>query len=176
MKIKNLDKTFLERIASALDTEFDVVVGDADGADAAIQEYLFKRGAKGVTVYCSGSTPRNNLGGWNTKNVFPSAGAGTRAFYTAKDLEMAAAADYGLMMWDSKSTGTLSNVLEMLRRGKKSVVFVKKSKDFVTVKDSESARHLVSRMAETSRAKADQKIGINSQLRALSQEQFALPL
>ena len=110
------------------------------------------------------------------KNVFPSADLGTRAFYTAKDIEMAHIADFGLMMWDTKSTGTSSNVFEMLRRGKKSVVFVNKSKEFVTVKDGKSAKELVSKMAETSRAKADLKIGVNRQLRALSQEQFSLQL
>lgn len=42
--------------------------------------------------------------------------AGTRAFFTAKDLKMAEEADYGLMVWDTKSTGTLSNVIELLKR------------------------------------------------------------
>lgn len=176
MKIKNLDKAFLERIATVLANEHDIVVGDADGTDAAIQQYLFKCEARKVTVYCSGPSPRNNVGGWEVKNVFPSADPGTRAFYTAKDVEMAHVADFGLMMWDSKSTGTLSNVFEMLRGGKKSVVFVNKSKEFVTVKDGNSAKELVDRMAETSRSKADLKIGVSRQLRALSHEQFALQL
>ena len=39
---------------------------------------------------------------------------GSRAYFTAKDLAMAEAADYGLMMWDATSAGTLSN--EQLHR------------------------------------------------------------
>lgn len=176
MKIKNLDKAFLERISAILDKEHNIVLGDADGADAAIQGYLCKRNARQVTVYCSGSTPRNNVGEWDVRNIFPSAEPGTRAFYTAKDVEMARVADFGLMMWDSKSTGTLSNVFEMLRGGKKSVVFLNKCKEFITVRDGDSARELVGKMAEISKSKADLKIGVNRQLRALAQEQFVLQL
>ncbi len=36
---------------------------------------------------------------------------------------MARNSDYGLMIWDCKSTGTLSNVIELLRDRKKTVVF-----------------------------------------------------
>jgi len=43
---------------------------------------------------------------------------------------MADVADYGLMIWDAKSTGTLSNVIELLKRKKKAVVFVNKEKTF----------------------------------------------
>ena len=49
---------------------------------------------------------------------------GSRAYFTAKDLAMAEAADYGLMMWDATSTGTLGNVIELPGRKKKSSVFV----------------------------------------------------
>ena len=48
---------------------------------------------------------------------------------------MAEAADYGLMMWDATSTGTLGNVIELPGRKKKSAVFVNKSKEFMTVGD-----------------------------------------
>ncbi|MQW28393.1 hypothetical protein [Sinorhizobium meliloti] len=39
---------------------------------------------------------------------------------------MAENAEIGFMLWDSKSTGTLSNIIELTRRGKKTVVFVNK--------------------------------------------------
>ena len=59
-------------------------------------------------------------------NVYSKAKVGSRAYFTAKDLEMARTSDYGLMIWDCKSTGTLSNVIELLREKKKSVVFGKR--------------------------------------------------
>lgn len=40
-------------------------------------------------------------------------------FYAAKDQRMAEEASVGLMVWDGKSVGTLTNVLRLVRRRKK---------------------------------------------------------
>jgi hypothetical protein len=164
------------RIRNAVEKGLHIVVGDADGADASIQASLQSAGATDVTVYCSGDRPRNNLGDWPTHNVYPDAAPGTRAFFTAKDVEMALAAHYGLMVWDAKSTGTLSNVLELLRGGKKSVVFVNKSKEFVSVSDVVGLETLLSHMSDHARGKAEDKIRLKAKISALSNEQFALSI
>jgi len=57
---------------------------------------------------------------------------------------MAAAADVGLMVWDAKSTGTLSNIIELLAQKKKSVVFVNKEKTFRTISGVEQLDELTS--------------------------------
>jgi hypothetical protein len=44
-------------------------------------------------------------------------------FYAAKDREMAREADFGLMIWDGKSPGTILNVLRLVRAGKIAVLF-----------------------------------------------------
>jgi hypothetical protein len=44
-------------------------------------------------------------------------------YHTAKDLAMAESADCGFMLWDGLSKGTLNNILNLLERGKKSVVY-----------------------------------------------------
>jgi hypothetical protein len=64
MNIKNLDSTVKDRIDKIVASDFEIVVGDADGADSSIQAHLFEKGASRTTVYCSGSKPRNNIGGW----------------------------------------------------------------------------------------------------------------
>ncbi len=56
--------------------------------------------------------------------------------------------DYGLMIWDSKSTGTLSNVIELLKAKKKSVVFVNKNKEFVTISNVSNLNYLLTFMLE----------------------------
>ena len=127
-------------------------------------------------MYCSGDRPRNNLGDWETHNVFPDAAPGTRAFFTGKDIEMAMAADYGLMIWDTKSTGTLSNVLELLSQKKKSVVFVNKNKEFVTVSDVVGLETLIGYMSSHARQKAEDKIRLKAKIAALSNEQFSLSI
>ncbi len=167
--IKQLDQKLRERIDNIVTSKFDVVVGDADGADKAIQAYLFERGIRNAIVYCSGARPRNNIGQWPVHRVASGHAAGSRAFYTAKDVEMANDADYGLMIWDAKSTGTLSNVIELLIRKKKSVVFVNTTKAFLTVGDVSQIEALVLCMAERDRLRADEKIQLRDRVDALKQ-------
>lgn len=172
--IKHLDPKVKARIDNVVESDLAVVVGDADGADSAIQGYLAARCARNVTVFCSGTQPRNNVGAWPVHQVTTAHAAGSRAFFTAKDIEMAQAADYGLMIWDSKSTGTLSNVIELLARKKKSVVFVHRDKEFKTVGDVAQLESLVASMSAPARQKADEKIRLTSRMAALAQEQHRL--
>jgi len=174
ISISQLHEKVQERIKNIVSGDLNVVVGDADGADTSIQECLRAYHAKKVTVFCTGETPRNNVANWPVHHVQSKARSGTRAFFTAKDVEMAKNSDFGLMVWDCKSTGTLSNVIELLKAKKKSVVFVNKNKDFVTVGDKSGLDHLLHFMSEHARAKAEEKIGLSAKISALSQESFLL--
>jgi hypothetical protein len=176
MKIKRLDPRFVDRLANVVSSNLNIVVGDAGGSDASIQAALLAMNSKLVVVYCSGPQPRNNLGSWRVHSVFSDAEEGTRAYFTAKDVEMANVADFGLMIWDAKSTGTLSNVLELLRRGKKCVVFVNKNKMFITVAGIDGLNQLVETMSEGARAEAERKVGLISKIASIAHEQFSLPL
>lgn len=174
ISISRLHEKVQERINNIVSADLNVVVGDADGADTSIQECLRAYHAKKVTVYCTGEEPRNNVANWPVHHVPSKAKTGTRAFFTAKDVEMAKNSDFGLMVWDCKSTGTLSNVIELLKAKKKSVVFVNKNKDFVTVGDTSGLYHLLHFMSEHARAKAEEKIGLTTKIAALSQESLLL--
>ncbi len=176
ISISRLHEKVQERINNIVSSDLNVVVGDADGADTSIQQCLRDYHATKVTVYCTGDTPRNNVADWPVHRVHSKARAGSRAFFTAKDLEMARSSDYGLMVWDCKSTGTLSNVIELLKEKKKSVVFVNKNKDFVTIADKVGLDHLLHFMSEHARAKAEEKIGLSAKLAELNQEQFSLDI
>ena len=172
--ISRLDQRVKDRISKAVEAGLNVAVGDADGADTSIQEHLLSISAQHVTVYCSGDTPRNTVGDWTVEHVYPDAEPGTRSYFTAKDLKMAAAADYGLMIWDAKSTGTLSNVIELLKNKKTSVVFVNKLKTFVNVKDSQGLEALLENMSDVAKAKAERKMGLSSKVADLKQPGLAL--
>jgi predicted XRE-type DNA-binding protein len=174
ISISRLHKKAEERIRNIVSSDLDVVVGDADGADKSIQECLHSHGARRVTVYCTGDTPRNNVAEWPVQRVHSKAKAGSRAYFTAKDLDMARNSDYGLMIWDGKSTGTLSNVVELLREKKKSVVFVNKSKEFATIADVHGLKRLLTFMSDHARAKAEEKIGLSAKIAGMAQEQFSL--
>lgn len=170
MNIKNLDRKVKERIDTIVDSHLEVVIGDADGADTSVQWHLFNHGGAKATVFCSGTEPRNNVGEWPVECVQTKFAQGSRAYFTAKDLRMAEVADYGLMIWDTKSTGTLSNVLELLARKKKSVVFVNKSKTFQNVTNVAQLEELVGFMSEDAKRKADEKIGLLNRIGTLKSE------
>jgi len=172
MNIKHLDPKVKLCIDNILAKNFEVVVGDADGADTSIQAYLFNHGSSRATVYCSGERPRNNVGNWPVHRVETSHLEGTRAFFTAKDIRMAEVADFGLMVWDTKSTGTLSNILELLARKKKSAVFVNKARIFKDVSTVEQLEELVSYMSEHAKRKADEKIKLFDRIQSLKHEQM----
>lgn len=174
LSINRLHPKFQDRIGKIVSSNFDVVVGDADGADTSIQECLLKQCARRVTVYCTGDAPRNNVAEWRVYKVKSKARTGTRAYYTAKDVEMARRSDYGLMVWDCKSTGTLSNIVELLREKKKSVVFLNKKTEFVTISDRAGLDHLLALMSDHARSKAEQKIGLSSVMASFEQEQLVL--
>ena len=110
------------RINNALDRGFSILVGDANGVDKAVQQHLADVKYDKVTVYCSGDTSRNNVGQWETRNVGVGESEKNFQFYAAKDREMAQQAEFGLMIWDGKSPGTVLNILRLVRASKKAVL------------------------------------------------------
>lgn len=100
-----------------------IIIGDAAGADAVLQRHLHYSGYRNVTVFCSGATCRNNIGNWPVQHVSVPRHVGSGfQFYAAKDRAMAARADFGFMLWDGHSPGTLINVMRLAEAGKKARV------------------------------------------------------
>jgi len=175
MGIKNLDTNVLGRINNIIDSNYQVIVGDANGVDSSIQQYLISKASKSVLVYCSGKTPRNNLGHWQTQLIETNAPSGTRAFFTAKDIKMAEDCDYGFMVWDTQSTGTLSNAIELLKRKKMSLVYINKTKEFLKIKEVSDLERLISYMMSPSAfEKADKKLKLREQIESLKFDQEVL--
>ena len=164
MRIKNINKAALERIENIIHEQFTILVGDADGVDASIQQILEKKSYKNVKVYCTGDYPRNNIGKWELVTVQTDHKPKTRLYFTAKDIEMAKHCDYGLMIWDSKSTGTLSNVYQLLTFQKTSVVFVNKLRKFFNISSFEDFESLVSIMSNSAFEKANKKIKLKEKI------------
>ncbi len=174
MRIKNLDTNVLNRINNIVNSDYQVIVGDANGVDSSIQEYLNTMHSKSVIVYCTGNKPRNNIGHWMVENIKASAKPGTRAFYTAKDIQMADDCDYGFMVWDTTSTGTLSNTIELLKRNKKSLVYINKLKKFLKIRNVVDLEYLVSYMSEIAKDKAEKKLGLKRKIESFKNVQMNL--
>lgn len=174
MGIKKLDDNAQSRINNIVESGYQVIVGDASGVDSSIQEYLLSKNMKSVLVYCSGESPRNNLGNWPVEKIETTSTPGTRAFFTAKDLRMAEDCDYGFMVWDTKSTGTLSNAIELLKRHKISLVYVNKAKEFIKIKELSDLEKLISFMSKAAFDKAENKLRINEKIQSFKNQQSSL--
>ncbi|QMA47641.1 hypothetical protein HV030_14080 [Citrobacter freundii] len=172
--IKQLDPLVIERLKKIVDKKFNVIIGDASGVDSSVQYELLKMCCDTTTVFSSSSKPRNNIGGWPVNVVKTDFKRGSREFYTAKDLKMAEKADCGLMVWDSKSPGTLNNVIELLLRNKYSVVFINNIRDFVKIKSPDDVDKLINMMSVTDLAKAEDKISLREKLMRLKNNQMVL--
>jgi probable addiction module antidote protein len=131
------------RLDNVVATGHHVIVGDANGADKAVQKHFMDVSYDKVGVYCSGATPRNNLGSWPVHNVDAPKTAKGFQFYAAKDRAMAAAADFGLMIWDGKSPGTVLNILRLVRAGKISVLFNVAEKTALNIKSAAQWRNFL---------------------------------
>lgn len=176
LKIKHLHAKFVDRLKSVMEAGHSVVIGDANGADKAIQEVFFDNSYSALTVYCTGDEPRNNVGGWPVHSVRSNAPAGTKEFFTAKDVEMAHVADFGLMIWDTKSTGTLKNIIELLSEDKVTAVFVNKTKTFVNIQDGKKLAALTTLMSDRALEDAEDKLKLSKAIRDLSEKQLGLNL
>lgn len=119
ISINQLPPLAIEKINSITEKKYMILIGDAKGVDLLVQEYLLKNKYNFVTVYFAGKNIRNNVGNWETNQIidYDSKKRG-RELYTIKDKAMANDADYGLMVWDGKSKGTLGNIKEMKRQNK----------------------------------------------------------
>ncbi len=167
MRIKNIDNKVKERIDNIINSDFPILLGDANGVDTSIQELVNSKGYRKVTIYCSGKYVRNNIGRWEIKKIISNYKENTRLFFTEKDIQMAEDCDYGLMVWDLKSTGTLSNVYELLIRNKKSLVFVNKLKSFIKIANADDFEKLTSFMSNNAFEKADKKIQLRKKTQNL---------
>lgn len=105
ISVRTLPSHAVQRLGNIVGLGATVLVGDAPGADTAVQAELHSRGYRDVLVYHRGGAPRNNVGGWPTVQV-----AGT---YTDRDRMMCADADYGLAVWNGTSPGTRRNILQL---------------------------------------------------------------
>lgn len=128
--VSRLNSVIVAKLDDLMERQCLIFVGDANGADKAVQQHFAKRGYEHVLVYCMDDC-RNNVGKWPTKNVSrPSSTRKDFAYYAAKDHAMAQDAKCGIMLWDGKSKGTLNNIQQLITSGKKTLVYLATEKAF----------------------------------------------
>jgi len=168
-RLARLSPQIKERATNIIAEGLQVLVGDANGADKAIQKFYADKDYRNVVVFHAGTDCRNNLGRWPTRSVKVDRPQRDFLFYAAKDLAMSEEANYGLMIWDGESQGTVNNVLNLLERGKKVVVYLSPQKEFLTFKVPADADELLRRMAPEIAEALDEKIGVRRRIAASQQ-------
>lgn len=132
-----------EKINNIINKEYTILVGDANGIDKAVQCYLSEKKYANVKVYATKGLARNNVGNWDIKKVDVSKDLKGFDFYAAKDYEMAKDADYGFMIWNAKSKGTLNNLINLLCMKKNLIIYFSPEKALYTIKSLDELKQFV---------------------------------
>jgi hypothetical protein len=142
-QLSRLNADVKHRIDTMIEKGFTILVGDANGADKAVQRYLADKGYRNVMVHCMAGNCRNNIGAWPTREIVAPKGARGFTYYATKDQAMVDDATHGLMLWDSKSKGTLNSIINMTRQGKPVVVYVAPNRTFRNLRSASGVMDLL---------------------------------
>ena len=140
----------------------DIIIGDANGADKAVQNYLANKRYRNVIVFCMQSQCRNNLGDWQSRYVETRRRNNGFEFYAVKDSAMAKEADYGFMLWDSKSKGTLNNIVNLLREKKPVTVYFSPKKTLHRLADLGDISQILEKCDKESIRKFERDLGLSN--------------
>ena len=149
--ISVLDEPVGEKLNNIYTKNFTVLVGDASGVDSAVQKYFYELGYGNVVVFACEGKARNNIGGWEVCSVDVPAKFKGFNYYAVKDRAMSEDADYGFMIWNGESRGTLNNIINLVNLGKCSIVYLTTMKAFYNVKDIMHLQELLALSSQNTR-------------------------
>lgn len=159
--INTLDKNVSCRLDSIIANKLSVLVGDANGVDRSVQQYLKGKNYEDVRVFACEGKARNNIGGWPVIGVNACSKKKDFEFYAAKDKKMAETADCGFMIWNGKSKGTLNNIINMINYNKKVVVYLITNSEFYTVSSHDGIKRLVAFCGENTQTTYDSLVNVS---------------
>jgi hypothetical protein len=154
-RVTRLNADVRRRLDRIIEQRLPVLIGDANGADKAVQRYLQSRGYDRVEVFCMEKDCRNNVGNWPLRVVPAHKGNKDFSYYATKDRLMASEASIGFMIWDGKSVGTLANVFRLVSQRKKVVVYTVPTRKFSNLKDKADWERFVSRYSSDVRRRIE---------------------
>jgi hypothetical protein len=169
-KIARLSQAVKERADNIIANGYLILLGDANGADKAMQKYLAEKSYRNVLVFCVGDVCRNNIGNWETRTVHSNRSKRDFDYYSTKDVLMGEEADYGFMLWDGKSKGTLNNIVNLCERNKKVLVYFSPAKSFYTVEGERDVSKLLEHCEPDLVRKFDRVLRISLRLHSRQQQ------
>lgn len=163
-RISRINKHVKKRLDQIIQNEYTVIIGDANGADRCVQNYLFGKNYENVLVFCMGSKCRNNIGNWQIRSIQTAESNRDFHYYSTKDLEMVKEADYGFMIWDGRSKGTLGNIVDLLKECKKILVYFSPERNFYTLATTDDLKRILSKCDRTSIDALEKKLNSSAVL------------
>ncbi len=163
-RLSRLNADVRRRIDTMVEKGFTILVGDANGADKAVQRYLAEKSYRNVIVHCMADNCRNNAADWPTREIAAPPGARGFAYYATKDQAMVDAAEYGLMLWDGESKGTLNSVISMVRQDKPVVVYLAPKNTFQNLRSDDDVIALLRQCDRARVQRFERELGLEPTL------------
>jgi hypothetical protein len=142
--VSRLNEVIRGQLDDLIQKNCRIFIGDANGADRAVQQHFADRGYGNVVVYCMDHC-RNNVGNWQVRPISHPGGKRDFSYFAQKDLAMAREARCGVMFWDGKSKGTLNNIHNLLHEQKAVLVYLSPEKAFHKLTKESDLNDLLSR-------------------------------
>ncbi len=163
-KFPYLNSDIRTRLRNMIIKQHTILVGDANGADKAVQNFFAEENYKHVVVYCMDGECRNNLGNWNMHPVDSGGKKKDFGYFVMKDEEMSRQADQGFMLWDGKSKGTLNNILNFVQQQKPVLIYFSPSQSFKKITSTTELEDLISQCDSKSKAYFEKTIKLSDRI------------
>ena len=170
--VSKLNAVIRERLDDLIKRGCTILIGDANGADKAVQTYFAEKDYSNVIVFCMEHC-RNNVGAWPARIIEPPAGSKGFTYYAAKDFVMVEEAQCGVVLWDAKSKGTLQNMMNLIAAGKRTLVYFAPTKDFHVLTNQQELQALLARCDKRYIDSAVRALGVKT---PINQSSLPLPL
>lgn len=164
-----LNPALRTRLRNLITNKHTVLVGDANGVDKAVQSFFAEEGYRKLIVYCMDGECRNNVGNWEIRSIDSGGRKKDFAYYAMKDAQASLDADYGFMIWDGESKGTLNNVLNLIQQGKSALVYRSPSREFIQIRSTNDIVSLVTSCSSDVVEYLNKKIKLEKRVAASSQ-------
>ena len=154
--LSRLSGEVLRRLDNIVEKRLTVLIGDANGVDKAVQNYLYGKHYGEVVVFCMEGKCRNNIGNWPINSI--GAVEPSRrdfAYFSTKDRAMVRECNYGLMLWNGLSRGTLTSIINLVKQEKPAVVYVAGNRRFFTLRDSDCLTNMLKQVAPSALQNAE---------------------
>lgn len=153
ISIKELDEKVIKTIDKIIQKKYEIMVGDAEGIDKLIQDYLAKQNYENVIIYHIGEKPRNHqFKNFKTKKVnFDDSLKSEREKQYFKDEKMFKECDKCFCIWNGRSKGTYENikrVLENREKNREIAIYYNQTKEFIRAEKLQEYPKLRNRVDE----------------------------